>query len=189
MMKVLDSQLAPQAMQFRASPAGFALDVELATLPEVVIQQTQDLKLLSQSITASNVNDQSELTRSPFEARQELMNSADYFVIKVTMLPYSVAVLSMDVARRGGVSVTQANGIMFAQFSNSVAAQSLPGFYEYVDHHLHTSLTLLQSPIHPIPAWAIPATPAPDTLPLMREIKHRFDPNRTLNPGRFLGGI
>jgi glycolate oxidase FAD binding subunit len=26
-------------------------------------------------------------------------------------------------------------------------------------------------------------------LPLMREIKRRFDPGRTLNPGRFVGGI
>jgi FAD/FMN-containing dehydrogenase len=28
-----------------------------------------------------------------------------------------------------------------------------------------------------------------DTLPIMRELKHRFDPNRILNPGRFVGGI
>ena len=28
-----------------------------------------------------------------------------------------------------------------------------------------------------------------DTLPLMREIKRRFDPRRILNPGRFVGGI
>jgi glycolate oxidase FAD binding subunit len=29
----------------------------------------------------------------------------------------------------------------------------------------------------------------PDSLPLMREIKRRFDPERILNPGRFLGQI
>jgi glycolate oxidase FAD binding subunit len=28
-----------------------------------------------------------------------------------------------------------------------------------------------------------------NALPLMREIKRRFDPNRTLNPGRFVGNI
>ncbi len=26
-------------------------------------------------------------------------------------------------------------------------------------------------------------------IPLMQAIKHQFDPNRTLNPGRLLGGI
>jgi glycolate oxidase FAD binding subunit len=31
--------------------------------------------------------------------------------------------------------------------------------------------------------------PDPDALPLMREIKRRFDPERILNPGRFVGGI
>jgi glycolate oxidase FAD binding subunit len=30
---------------------------------------------------------------------------------------------------------------------------------------------------------------AAGTLPLMREIKRRFDPNRILNPGRFVGNI
>ena len=191
MMKVLDSQPTPQAMQLRASSTGSSLDVELATLPEVLMQQTQALELLSQSITASNfVDGLSDLTcRSPFDARQELIDSSDDFVVKVTMLPYSVAALSMDVARRGGISVTQATGIMFARFSNSIAAQALPAFYECVGHYFHTSLTLLRSPIQPIPAWAIPKAPAADTLPLMREIKHRFDPNNTLNPGRFIGGI
>lgn len=37
----------------------------------------------------------------------------------------------------------------------------------------------------PIEAWGDTG----DSLPLMREIKRRFDPNGTLNPGRFVGGI
>jgi glycolate oxidase FAD binding subunit len=31
--------------------------------------------------------------------------------------------------------------------------------------------------------------PIGDALPLMRRVKERFDPTRTLNPGRFVGGI
>jgi glycolate dehydrogenase FAD-binding subunit len=34
-------------------------------------------------------------------------------------------------------------------------------------------------------AWGNPG----DALPLMRAIKHQLDPNNTLNPGRFVGGI
>ena len=191
MMKVLDSQLSMQAMQIRATSAGFALDVELAALPEVLTQQTETLEQLSRSVSVSKFSDdQSALTRSsPFEARQELMNSTDDFVIKATMLPYSAATLSTDVARRGGISVTQATGIMFARFSASTAAQTLPAFYEYVNHYHHTSIALLQSPTYPLPEWAVPTSPVDNALPLMREIKRQFDPNRTLNPGRFLGGI
>ena len=31
--------------------------------------------------------------------------------------------------------------------------------------------------------------PAPEALPLMRALKRRFDPERVLSPGRFVGGI
>jgi glycolate oxidase FAD binding subunit len=49
-------------------------------------------------------------------------------------------------------------------------------------------MTLLQIPSNPhddpTPPWG-PDKPNP----LMQAVKHQFDPNRTLNPGRFLGGI
>ncbi len=31
--------------------------------------------------------------------------------------------------------------------------------------------------------------PVGDALPLMRRVKERFDPNGTMSPGRFVGGI
>ena len=44
-MKVLDSQLSVQGMQIRADSAeGFALDVQLATLPEVMARQIEVLE-------------------------------------------------------------------------------------------------------------------------------------------------
>jgi FAD/FMN-containing dehydrogenase len=36
-----------------------------------------------------------------------------------------------------------------------------------------------------IETWGTPA----DTLPLMLSVKQQFDPRKTLNPGRFVGGI
>ena len=47
MMKVLDSQLSVQAMQVRASAEGFALDVQLAALPEVLTLQVEALERLA----------------------------------------------------------------------------------------------------------------------------------------------
>jgi glycolate oxidase FAD binding subunit len=49
------------------------------------------------------------------------------------------------------------------------------------------SLIVLRRPagIGPLDAWGN----AGDALPLMRAVKQQFDPNGTLNPGRFVGGI
>lgn len=49
------------------------------------------------------------------------------------------------------------------------------------------SLALLHRPaaLPPFDAWGTPG----DSLPLMKSIKHQLDPDNTLNPGRFLGGI
>ncbi|HAH15677.1 MAG TPA: FAD-binding oxidoreductase, partial [Chloroflexi bacterium] len=40
-------------------------------------------------------------------------------------------------------------------------------------------------PIDPILAWG----PVRDDFTLMQRVKAQFDPKRTLNPGRFVGGI
>jgi glycolate oxidase FAD binding subunit len=48
------------------------------------------------------------------------------------------------------------------------------------------SLMILKQPAETnLDCWG----PPPDSFPLMREIKRRFDPEGILNPGRFLGGI
>jgi FAD/FMN-containing dehydrogenase len=48
---------------------------------------------------------------------------------------------------------------------------------------------VLRAPEGTLAAWAIPRLGAEKAPALMREIKRQFDPNRTLNPGRFIGGI
>jgi FAD/FMN-containing dehydrogenase len=48
------------------------------------------------------------------------------------------------------------------------------------------SLTVLKQPEETrLDCWGT----LPDSFPLMREIKHRFDSEAILNPGRFLGRI
>ena len=49
----------------------------------------------------------------------------------------------------------------------------------------HLMLMVLKQPSQEIDCWGAP----PDSLPLMREIKRRFDPDSILNPGGFLGKI
>jgi glycolate oxidase FAD binding subunit len=102
----------------------------------------------------------------------------------VTMLPAAIAALSTDVVRRGGSAVTQATGIMFARFSEDAAAKALPSLYASVHAAGDGSLAVLRASEPPLPPWGGEAASR-----LMREIKRQFDPNRVLNPGRFIGGI
>ena len=100
------------------------------------------------------------------------------------MLPAEISHFATAIRALGGTSVTQAFGIMIASLPLDACRQ-----LEYLREKLEAirgSLTILRSPAG---ATAVASTTPSDTLPLMRELKRSFDPNRILNPGRFLGGI
>jgi glycolate oxidase FAD binding subunit len=104
-------------------------------------------------------------------------------VCKGTMLPAEVARFAERVGGLGGESVTQATGIMIAGFPET-AAERLPQLRRELED-AGGSLMVLKQPSEVLDCWGTP----PDSLPLMREIKRRFDPDGILNPGRFLGKI
>ncbi len=171
MLKLLQAQLSTVAIQLRGAGDGFALDIQLACLPEVLATQIATLEPM-----VRNEED------GVWQARQALMTHD--LVCKATMLPTEIARFAERVRGLGGESVTQATGIMMAGFSAAVAAQ-IPQFRREVEE-ASGSLTVVKQPVEAkLSAWGTP----PDSLPLMREIKHSFDPERILNPGRFLGGI
>jgi len=90
---------------------------------------------------------------------------------------------------RGIATVAQATGLV------TVAVNSAPDAARAIVGRLRSrmlesggSVVALQVPEvlrGNIDVWG----PDPGTLPLMREIKRRFDPGRVLNPGRFVGGM
>jgi len=119
-----------------------------------------------------------------WNARQEHFDQTEYLVVKATMLPSDISHIAARIRTLGGMSVTQATGIMTASIPAAASGQ-LPHLREKLEA-IGGSLTVLHHPAHAIP---VASTVPSDTLPLMRELKHCFDPNRILNPGRFLGGI
>ena len=180
LMKILDSHLSTQSLQLRSSLSGFALDVRLATLPEVIRDQASSLSKLALSVQL----EASDADSNVWNARQEHFDQAECFVVKATMLPSDISPIAATIRTLGGTSVTQATGIMTASIPAAASSQ-----LEHLRVKLEAtggSLTVLHHPAHAIP---VASTVPSDTLPLMRELKHRFDPNRILNPGRFVGGI
>ena len=180
LLKLLDSHLSTQSLQLRSSPEGFNLDVRLATLPEVIHDQAVSLSNLSRSLQLAICDSSPEV----WNVRQEHFDQTEDFVIKATMLPTDISHFTAIVDNLGGTSVTQAPGIMTANLPLSAADQLEP-----LRQKIETNsgfLTILNSPANAI---TVASSVPKDTVPLMRELKRRFDPNKILSPGRFLGGI
>ncbi len=175
-----DSQLSTQSLQLRSNSAGFSLDVRLATVPEVIHDQASSLTKLVQSanlvVSGSGPN--------VWNARQDHFDRREHFVVKATMLPSDIPQFTTMIHALGGTSVTQATGIMTAGIPVDTSSQ-LESLREKLEAK-GGSLTVLY---HPANSTSVSSSIPSDTLPLMRELKHRFDPNRILNPGRFVGGI
>jgi glycolate oxidase FAD binding subunit len=117
-----------------------------------------------------------------WRAREEA--SAGAALAKFSLLPSQIADAIAAIGRAGGPSwsaVVQATGIGWASVNAPLAdlRTQLEG--------QGGTLAVLRQPAGgaSIEAWG----DAGDALPLMREIKRRFDPHSTLNPGRFVGGI
>jgi glycolate oxidase FAD binding subunit len=180
LIKILDSPLSTQSLQLRSTRAGFALDVRLATLPEVIRDQAISLSKLAESLQLEASDADSDV----WNARQEHFDQTEHLVVKATMLPSDISAIAETVRTLGGTSVTQASGIMTASIPAPASSQ-----FEHLRKKLEAaggSLIVLHNPANAI---TVASTMPTDTLPLMRELKHRFDPNRILNPGRFVGGI
>jgi glycolate oxidase FAD binding subunit len=176
MLRMLHAQVSTVSIQFRGTAAGFELDVQLASLAEVLLTQAAALEAMAQSEGLRSRGAADDV----WGARQ--LQMAHEFVCKGTMLPSEIARFAERVRGLGGESVTQGTGIMIAGFPAAQGLMELRGEVEKAGGSL---MVLKQPPESKLDCWGTP----PDSLPLMRQIKSRFDPEGILNPGRFLGRI
>jgi FAD/FMN-containing dehydrogenase len=164
---------------------GCTLDVELGSLEEVMAEQVEKLNVL-----ARGCGGPCEIHDAPggqFGVSEQVFNYD--VVVKVTMLPGSIAELVRDVIALRGTAVAQATGIMLAGFHEKAAANAVPSLKEYVDL-ANGTLTVLKANMHPAPSWAVQQRKRGDKVPeLMRAVKKQFDAKQTLNPGRLVGGV
>jgi glycolate oxidase FAD binding subunit len=176
MLRMLHAQVSTVSIQFRGTAAGFELDVQLASLAEVLLTQAAALEAMAQSEGLRSRGAADDV----WGARQ--LQMAHEFVCKGTMLPSEIARFAERVRGLGGESVTQGTGIMIAGFPAAQGLMELRGEVEKAGG----SLMVLKQPVESnLDCWGT----LPDSLPLMRQIKSRFDPEGILNPGRFLGRI
>ena len=180
MASIRASQLLTQALELRGDSNGFHLDIQLNAHAKA--RQDEILQKMTQSASF-------QLEPAPCDvwlARENLFASKDAFIAKFGVLPTDVAQVADDVVRLGGDLVAQSLGIIYAALPN-IKRDYFPlgSLYACTDAG---SMTVIQSPPNALdqttPPWS-----ADKPSPLMQAVKHQFDPKRTLNPGRFLGGI
>jgi glycolate oxidase FAD binding subunit len=189
---LLDSQMTPSAVQLRVNKQESAVDVRIAALPECMDVHAENLKKIFGEIELKNGSENVWLTR------QDLFDAEDAVVLKVSLLPSDVCALSAELqqwAAKDGMKigvVAQAAGLMtVALKSGHDAAGAAIALIEHLRWRLQGSggsavaLKIPQELRGGLDVWGCES----NALPLMREIKRRFDPNRTLNPDRFVGNI
>ncbi len=186
---LMDSQMTPSRVQIRASKAGCVLDLSIAAVPACMDEfeaRIQDI-FRPAEVSASEAG--------VWRARQQLFDNSEATVLKVSLPTSEICSVISELrqfAVREGLdveAVAQATGLM------TVAVQAAPDavvrFVERLRARVAAfggSAVALQVPDAvrgSVDVWG----PGSGALPLMRAIKHRFDPGRTLNLGRFLGNI
>jgi len=185
-LAIFDSTLAPASMQVRAEAraAGAMLDVRFEGPPAAVDAQLRRVRALGQAARVAGEDD------GVWRAREELWGEANVLICKLSVLRSQLAEAierAARVAERHQTqwrAVAQAFGVITMAFSRATAEliaelrAALEG----------ASCVVLRAPLEvkrQVDVWGS----AGDALPLMRRLREQFDPQRTLNPGRFVGGI
>jgi glycolate dehydrogenase FAD-binding subunit len=194
LLAVQDSQLAHTGLQLRlASGKQPQVDVRFDGTEAGLVAQSEALRKLA--VTANETESNDEV----WQARQRLFGISQQgdqasAIVKCSVLPGSIATTCeqlQEISEPLNVSweaVVQGTGLGCVRFeaSNPLAIHEVlqamrarlePGGSVGV---LHRSPGILE-----IDAWG----DAGDAFPLMLRVKEELDPKRTLNQGRFVGGI
>ena len=187
--ELLDSQLTPSSVQLRLSDAECELDIRVAAPAACMAEHATKLRKICGTMELKLSDD------SVWRRRSELHDTPDAVILKISSLPSNLCLLASELqswAVKDGRDVAmaaQATGL------TTVALRSAPediyALIEPLRNRLRDSggsVVALRAP-GPLRAkldvWGCES----NALPLMKEIKRRFDPNRILNPGRFVGNL
>jgi hypothetical protein len=170
--------------------AGLKLDSQLAPASPIAPKRDDGL---SSGLQPAEKSSQPVRGFSPgsfddvWTARENLFVDSDAHIFKITMHPSEIAGVAEEVARLGGRSVVQTLGIMYASFPKTLTDLSHLAGNIYAKTKVG-SVSVIRTSISRLPDLS-PPWDKREPIALMQAVKHQFDPNRTLNSGRFLGGI
>jgi glycolate oxidase FAD binding subunit len=190
-LSILDSQLAFTGLQMctsdREAPR---VHVRLEGIEAGILAQTAQLANLT-SGTAHAVDN------TIWHMRESLWDDGtEALVCKISALPSQLGAISDQIAKLSSRNASrwqllaQATGVATLRLDGS-DAEAMIEIAQSLRSELKAqggSLVVLRQPAAAkdrLETWGTPGS----ALPLMQRIKAQFDPQRTLNPGRFVGGI
>ena len=191
MLAITDSAVVPTGLQLRTGSTGETfVDTRIDGIAAGIEAQTNAVLKLARDAKPS------EPKSDPWQAREELWNNSDSVIIcKLSMLPAQLGStaefareelsnnadwsLLMHSTGLACLRVDAPDCTQLADFVSSIRAFLAP---------TGGTAVLLKAPAalrQRVDVWGDPGT----ALPLMKRIKHQFDPHGILNLGRFVGGI
>ncbi len=188
MHRITAAPLSVETMQLRNDLTEFALDIQLASEPDALRNQEQQLCELARDCNFDPADP------NIWSLRERLFAEPDATVLKIATLPSKLAALVGAAALLNAQRDTRAHCVAeptgVATVAFSASTPNLAALANDLRSRLRAhggSAVLLRRGLlpHSIDSWGDP----PAAIELMRAIKHEFDPNRILNPSRFVGGI
>jgi glycolate oxidase FAD binding subunit len=192
-LSIQNSKLAHSALQIRCgAEIQPRVDVLFEGTQAGLTGQLEQLKLMMSAEPVAGYG------RRVWSARQEICSAdnksaAEFAVAKFATLPALIADTVDTIARLAAAGlrwsiVAQATGIGWVRLEGK--RQVVESVLRELRAELERdggSLVIARRPagMAELDAWGN----AGDALPLMNAVKRQFDPGKTLNPGRFVGGI
>jgi glycolate oxidase FAD binding subunit len=185
---LMDSQITPSCVQLRLSRQTCALDIRVAAREECLNEYADRMREVCSGLLLAEGDDE------VWRARRRIFEDGSAVVLKVSVLPGEICPVLSELQRSVSEkveihAVAYATGLMTVSItSDSETVIALVERLRARVGSLGGSVVALRVPDPMrgrIDVWG----PDPGALPLMREIKRRFDPRRILNPGRFVGNI
>ena len=190
-LAILGSYVIYTALQVRTERADqLTLDVKFEGIPESLQDQREKLAQLAGGYEIM------PSSKDVWDARRQLFTGADNSVIcKCSVLPAQIGSLcdgifrQVDATDTKAAIVAQGTGLAEVRLDAGLLSltKAVAGLRSEVDR-LHGTMVVEQCPLamkESLDVWG----GLKDAVPLMQQIKGKFDPARTLNPGRFVGAI
>ncbi|HEV2326770.1 MAG TPA: FAD-binding oxidoreductase [Terracidiphilus sp.] len=189
LLALIDSQMTPSGVQLRVSTKECALDIRIAGPAECLAEYDAKIRSIFEDFIVSAADD------AIWQRRQQIFDSGYELVLKISVISSELCPVLSELQKWAAadgvdlIAVCQATGLMTIGLNShpDLGVRFLDRLRSRVESFGGSAVALrIPDALRgSVDAWGTQS----NALPLMREIKRRFDPGCILNPGRFVGTI